>query len=369
MKKLLLILSLFASLSLEAQFVTTFAKNTSENQEDGVFYYLPRNVIRLEFTIEETDYYIGPYAEFASKLMGTTDYIKENKTEFKIQSVDIQVVNEMDPNAVYCITPDEKSKEPMPNIVLNNNGIILALGYDKIPSELIVNCNSFNYNDLSYQKQAVSFIEILDNEVELDDDDDDEEGSSTPKKITKEDKAKVALEKLSKIRGAYMDLLTGDQEVASGEALPFMVSNIKSIENEYVSLFKGKTVKNTYKKVMYYSPEKNQVNASVSIAKLSNSEGIVDVGGKGEAIKIQFESRNTLTNINTLSDDALKTSQANKVFYRMPADSDVKIIVGNQILAEKVLTISQFGTIRTMSVKNNKALFDPNTGQIISVSK
>ena len=88
MKKLFLILSLFASLSLEAQFVTTFAKNASDSQEDGVFYYLPRNVIRLEFTVDETDYYLGPYAEFATKMLGINDYVKENKTEFDIKNID-----------------------------------------------------------------------------------------------------------------------------------------------------------------------------------------------------------------------------------------------------------------------------------------
>lgn len=368
MKKLLLILSLLASLSLDAQFVTTFAKNVPDTQEDGVFYYLPRNVIRLEFTIEETDYYIGPYAEFASRLLGTTDYIKENKSEFSIQSVDIQVVSDIDPNAVYCIALDEKSKEPLPNITLNNDGILLAFGYDNVSFDEFLTRNSFNDNYLNAQKQDVSFIEILDNEVELDDDDDDEEGSAH-KKITKEDKAKTALEKISKIRESYLDLVSGVQEVSFGNTLPYMIENVKSIENEYVSLFKGKTVKSTYKKVIYYAPEENQVNASVLIAKLSNTDGIVDVGGKGEAIKIQFESRNTLANISQNGNDANKTGQLNKIFYRIPAVSDVKILVGNKVFAEKSLTISQFGMIKTMSTKNNKLLFNPNTGQIISISK
>ena len=68
-----------------------------------------------------------------------------------------------------------------------------------------------------------------------------------------------------------------------------------------------------------------------------------------------------------MNDDAKNASQTNKLFYRIPAESDVKVIVGNKILAEKQLTISQFGTVKTLSVKNSKILFNPNTGQIISV--
>ncbi len=366
MKKLLLILSLFTSLSLEAQFVTTFAKNVSDTQEDGVLYYLPRNVIRLEFIIEETDFYIGPYAEFATKLLGTTDYIKENKTEFNIQSVDIQTVTDIDPGAVYYISSDEKSKEPLPNITLNEDGIMLAIGYDRVPSEMIFNHNTFVDNNLT-NKQEVSFIEIFDNEVELDYDD-DEEGRAH-KKITKEDRAKTALDKISKIREAYLDVVSGVLEISYGNSLPYMVENLSGIENEYLSLFKGKTIKHTYKKVVYYAPEDNQINASVSIAKLSKTDGIVDVGGKGEAIKIQFESGNSLDNINPTSAENLKTAQVNKVFYRIPAVSDVKILIGNKIIAEKSMVISQFGCIKTISAKNNKVLFNPNTGQIISLER
>ena len=367
MKKLFLILSLLSTLSLEAQFVTTCAKNVPETQEDGIFYYLPRNIIRLEFLVEETDYYIGPYAEFASKLMGITDYIKENKKEYSVKSVDIQLVNEIDPDAAYFISFDEKTKEPLLNIILDDDGLILSVGYEHEPAKPRILRTSFLDNGLNINvNQENSFIEILDNEIEIEDDDDEEEGKA-PKKITKEDKAKYALEKIKRAKNAYMDLVTGDQDVSGGNALPFMVENLKSIENEYVSLFKGKVVKNTYSKVFYITPEENQANASVSIAKFSNTDGIVESGGKGDIIKIQFESKNSLANIKQLSDDTKKASLANKIFYRMPAESNVKVLVGNSVLAEKQLTISQFGIIRTMSVKNNKILFDPNTGQIISV--
>ena len=149
MKKLFLILSLIASLSLEAQFVTTFAKNVPETQEDGIFYYLPRNIIRLEFLVEETDYYIGPYAEFASKLMGITDYIKENKKEYSIKSVDIQLVNEIDPNAAYFISFDEKSKEPLLNVILDDDGLILSIGYEHEPAKPRILRTSFLDNGLN----------------------------------------------------------------------------------------------------------------------------------------------------------------------------------------------------------------------------
>lgn len=362
-------MSLFASLSVDAQFVTTFAKNVAETQEDGIIYYIPRNVIKLEFTIEETNYYIGPYAEFATKMLDITDYVKENKTEYVIKDVDIQLATESDPQAVYCISQDEKGKDPLPNVILDNDGIILALGYDSIPSRLKIMRNTLVSNDINPEIPTVSFLEILDNEVEIEDDDDDDDDKPNKKKITKEDKAKTVLEKINQIRTSYFELVAGTNEVAYGDMTAFMAESMKNAENEYLSLFKGKVTKHTYTKTVFVTPEKNQMNSSVSVAKLSSTDGFVDAAGKGDVIKLQFESINSLPNIKAMDNDTQKTSQSNKVFYRIPAKSNAKVLYGTKVLAEKQLIISQFGEIKCISAKGNKILFNPNTGQVISVLK
>lgn len=363
MKKLLLILALFASLTLDAQYVTTLAKNAL-SQNEGIFYYLPRNVIKLELTVEETNYYIGPYAEFASDLLGTTDYIKENKTEVNLKNIDIQLCSEVDPNALFFVEFDDKAKEPIPNFNIDQDGIIRAVGYDNIPEELALCKNTFDYNNMEYNESTpVSFIEILDiQEDEEDEEEDDEEeggGKKAPKKMTKEDKAKVALEYIDKIRVAQFDLVSGVQEVNFGSTMTLMVDNMKSIENEYISLFKGKVVKNTYKVCFYVTPEKSQANSSVWVGKLDN----------GETIKIQFDTKNTAASINALDNDVLNADQTNKLFYRIPSLTTAKVTLGNDTIASRVLTISQFGELRLVSTKNNKILFNPNTGQVTTVSK
>lgn len=365
MKKVFLILALLVSFGLDAQYVTNLAKNAS-SQSEGVFYYLPRNVIRIELTVEETGYFIGPYAEYASQMLGITDYIKENRTELNVKGIDIQLGSEPDPNAVFFIEFDEKSKEPIPNLIMDYDGIITAIGYDSIPSNLLITRNSYDYNDLVYKEStSASFIEILDihdDEDDEDDEDEDEEGGSKakkePKVMTKEDKANVALEKIDKIRNANFELVSGFQEVSYGNTLNYMVDNLKSLENEYISLFKGKVVKNTYKVCFYVTPEKNQANAGVWVGKLNN----------GETVKLQFDTKNVSTNLTSLNDDILNAGQSNKVFYRMPAQTNCKVMLGNETIASKPMIINQFGEMRVISTKNNKVLFNPNTGQIISMT-
>lgn len=357
MKKLVLIFCVLFSLNLDAQYVTSLAKNAATPQDGGVTYFLPRNVIEVEVTIEETCYYMGPYSEYASSLLGLTNYIRENKTELNIVGVNVDTGVEADPNAVYFIAQDEKSKDPVPNIIMNENGIIIALGFDNMAyKDLTKPCRLYANDMMAAYEEEVSFIDV----VEMPDNgEDDEEGSANKKRITKDDRANLAAEQIRKFRNAKYEIASGFQEVAYGDATRVMLERLDNMEYEYLCLFKGKTVKRTYNKVFRITPESNQSNATVTLGKLAG----------GETIKIQFDSKNTTPNVFPLGDDIKKSAQANKIFYRVPASTNVKVSSDNKILADKQLIISQFGEIQLVTIKGNKALFNPNTGELISLER
>ena len=373
MKKLVLIALVLFSFNVDAQYITTIAKNAAQPQEGGILYYLPRNVIAVEFTIEETRYAMGPYSEYASSVMGLTDYIREDKTEAKIIGIDIRTGVEVDPNAAFIIAQDEKSKEAMPNVILNEDGVIMAIGYDNIPADYNMECGELVIDNQEIVKpEKISFLDV----VEIDEDDDEgdeseEEGSSTTKKnLTKEDRAMIAAEQIRKYRNSYYELVSGFLEVAYGDATKYMAESLKSIENEYMSLFKGKSSKCVYKKVVYITPEKSQANGSVTIAKFSNTDGLLDANAKGgDAVKIQFDSKAALANLNSVDDGIINAVQTSKLISRVPVNSNVKILCNNEILADKRVIINQFGEFAIVPAKNNKVLFNPNSGQVVSIKK
>lgn len=372
MKKLALIALVLFSFSVDAQYITTIAKNAAQPQEGGVLYYLPRNVIAVEFTIEETRSVMGPYSEYASSVLGLTEYIRENKTEAKIIGVDIKTGVEADPNAVFLIAQDEKSKEAMPNVILNKDGLILAMGYDNIPSDNNVECNELVIDNHEIVKpEKISFIDIVEVEEDEEEDESEEEGSSTTKKtLTKEDRAIIAAEQIRKYRNSYYELVSGFLEVAYGDATKYMAESLKNLENEYISLFKGKSSKCIYKKVVYITPEKSQANGSVTIAKFSTTDGILDANAKdGDAVKIQFDSKASLANLNPVDDGILNAGQSNKLISRVPINTNVKLLCNNEILADKRLNINQFGEFMIVPAKSNKVLFNPNSGQVVSIAK
>lgn len=369
MKKLFLILLMSASLFSEAQYFTSSTKDASTC--DGVVYFLPRNVLKVELTVQETDYHVGPYAEYAKSVFGTDDYIKENKKKFSIQGVDIQVFSQADPEASYCVWLDEKSKDHGTlDFSMTDDGVILSFG-DNVSIEgsdigyMTVNQHiELNKTDIS----EVCFMNFIGLQHEPGENEDEE---VSPKELNKEDKAKQIVENINNIRNLYRDLVSGFQEVSYGSTLNDMATKTKLIEDEYVSLFVGKKETHIYKKVFYVTPKASDKNGMISIAKISENEGVMDVSAKsGNAIKIQFStSEPIVSNIANSGSDTEKTMFNNKLFYRIPALANAKIMCGNDVLAEYYLKISQFGETLTIPINGHGIVFNPNTGQVVRIKK
>ncbi|MCQ2318130.1 MAG: DUF4831 family protein [Bacteroidales bacterium] len=369
MKKIFLILLMSASLFSEAQYFTSSTKDASTC--DGVVYFLPRNVLKVELTVQETDYYVGPYAEYAKSVFGTDDYISENKTKYEIQGVDVQVFSQPDPDASYCVWLDEKSKEHGTlEFSMTDDGVIRSFG-DKISTEGsdISYMAANQYVELSKtDRSEVHFMNFIGAQHEPEENEDEEVSA---KELTKEDKAKQIVENINNIRNLYRDLVSGFQEVSYGNTLNDMAVKTKNIENEYVSLFVGKEEIYTHKKAFYITPEAKDKNGMVIIAKISENEGVVNASSKnGTAIKIQFETAEPIVACNTKVDtDGENPIINNKLFYRIPASSSTKIYCGNDVLAECNLKISQFGKTMTVPINGCGILFNPNTGQVVRIKK
>ena len=128
MKKLLLFLFIIvAGFKANAQYVTNYAKNVNNKETDGFYYHLPRNIIKVDFTIEKTQEVKGKYYSYAKEMLNTDNYIKENKTTYAIKKVDVSTLTEADPNMVFYISTDDKTKETPKYEFSFNNEILPRL--------------------------------------------------------------------------------------------------------------------------------------------------------------------------------------------------------------------------------------------------
>lgn len=358
MKKLLLILFVIVSLNLDAQYVTNYAKNVKQTEVDGVFYYLPRNIVRVDFVVEKNQSYKGKYSSFAKEMLNTDTYIKENKTTYSITKVNVSTLTEADPNMVFHIATDDKAKElPKYELAFNNEGIIKSFGYQSIENDTS-NTNQYMETVLDYN-QPTEFRYIP-----LEEDDTDDEEVKT--KLTDKEVALTIVEEIKKVRVAYFDLITGYQEVNYGKTINYMLDELKNLENEYLSMFVGKTTTETLTKTFYVIPEEGKT--SIVLSKFSDTEGFN--AKTGESVKINFTDNSSTSAINELTIDEIEnTTYNNKLFYRNPANVTMQVFCGDDVVLENRLKISQLGNVILVPINKMRLTFDTNTGQLLSIIK
>ena len=356
MKKLFFILFVIVSLNLDAQYITNYAKNVKQTETDGIYYYLPRNVIRLDFVVEKNQDYKGKYSIYAKEMLNTDNFIKENKTTYKITKVNVSTLTESDPNMVFHIATDDKMKDvPKYEICFDNDGIIKSFG-----------CQT-SLTDYSKEKQAndKTFNESKSADYKYipfpNEDDDDGKTRYTDKEI-----ALSIISEIKKLRVAYFDLITGYQEVNYGKTINYMIDELKALENEYLSMFVGKTNTETFTKTFYVIPKEGET--TVVLGKFSNTEGF---NAKiGENVKINFTDLSTGSIINKLSTDEIQNmTYNNKLFYRNPANVTIQVSCGDNVFYENRMKISQLGDVILLPMNKMRLVFDTNTGQVLSIIK
>ena len=116
---------------LHAQYVTIHAKSAMPGQQQGLYYALPRTVLQFDFVIEETQYYVGPYSDYAD-IVGATDIILKDSKAYRIVDVTMRSVAEADPNATFFIAMNNKKGETI-DVRLSSQGILEGVGIEPQP--------------------------------------------------------------------------------------------------------------------------------------------------------------------------------------------------------------------------------------------
>ena len=364
MKRLLLLLFVVIALNTNAQYITNFAKNVNNKETDGFYYHLPRNIVRVDFVVERTQEVKGKYSSYTKELLNTENYIKENKTIFAIKDVYVNTLTEADPNMVFFLSTvtDEKGKETINvNLELNSEGIIQSFGIKP------VKCDCDDDDRIEYRANLLSNTETASDYCYLliTEDEEDEEETSSDLKMTDKEIAQSIVDEIKKLRVAYFDLITGYQEVNYGNTINFMIDRIKELENKYLRMFLGESSSQTFTQTFYITPE--EAKNIHTISKFSDTEGFNTKAG--ESVKINFTDLSVSPYINKLSKDEIENATYNnKLFYRNSANVTMHVSLGEKELSESRLSISQFGNVSLIPINKMKLTFDPNSGQVMSIS-
>jgi len=386
MKKIIVLaimLQLMVTCTLSAQFnVLRIDNNAAPQTKDGVFYSLPRTVVKIDVKIDRMENYKGPYADFALRLLGLKNVVAENTVDYKISSISITTYPEPDPDQYYFVELGDKVTKGESGILsLSDAGIILGTLPENpdTASRIVllagqeepgVTADKDAFGELFKYSADVSVFEKVDTIIRKINIDtmtvERQYYKRTMVEKSPEQKAKEAADYISKIKENRFNLISGAQEVNyNKETLEYMDNQLKTMEKEYLKLFTGISLHKSLNFSYKYIPTPNQINTEIPIFKFLKSKGVIDLdeqGGKVVTIKIQRVG-NTNTVGNYLK-KAQKDSKLQGFSYRIPELARVSVKLDENTQEESQCLLSQLGVVTNLPANKWKVQFHKETGGI-----
>ncbi len=262
--------------------------STANQGQNGIFYSLPRAVFQIDVVVAKAMDYPGPYAAYAQQVLGLTDFINREATNYSIKGVYIHSISEADPNAVYFLNFGERSNKADRSFLLQlqANGVLKGMNEyssmneaeQKSKMELREDYFSHDFNYLADLNQVVRIDTII-RRISVD------TTNIEDVSINRTKVEKTMLERAQDAANTYMDihknrleLLSGFQEVSYPvQTIALMNSELNKMEADYLALFKGKRFVSEEKYSFYLVPEGDKSNQTYPVFKFSKERGVADL--------------------------------------------------------------------------------------------
>jgi len=384
---LVILMQFILTCSIFAQInVLRIDNDAAPQTKEGIFYALPRTVVKIDVNIDRIENYKGPYADFALRFLGLKNVVPANTVDFSISGITITTYAEPDPDQYYFVEMGEKiSKGERATILsLSDAGVIIGTipermeDLNKIPAatpqeEMQANADKDVFGELFKYSADVSVFEKVDTIIRKINIDtltvERQYYKRTMVEKSPEQKAKEAADFISKIKENRFNLISGAQEVNyNKETLEYMDTQLKTMEKEYLKLFTGVSLSKRLTFSYKYIPLPNQINTEIPIFKFLKSKGVIDLdepGGKIVTIRIQRVG-NTNTVANYLN-KAVKEIKTQGFSYRIPELANVTVKVDESTQKEKQCLVSQLGVVANLPASKWKVQFHQETGGIMGV--
>lgn len=357
-KKLIIIavVALFVSCSKRPMQVTPVESATTLNTS-GLVYSLPRTVIRVKVDAIKTVVVPGPYSRFAQKYLGIADVPSKKIEEWKIANVEINSVLESDPSALYAATPSKDSKIDFLKIC--RNGLIIPISgfgvnaINNVNIKLAELDGKVTFTDLSTSPFIAAEKNTIYSKVMKD-------SVFVRVPIQKEmiveknieEKARDAADYIFLLRKRRSDFLSVDADLnLNGEGLKIVLDEITRLEQEYLSLFIGKSFTESATHQFEFIPTEADGESTI-IFRLSATKGVLpssDLSGNPYLLKSTVETLSNTFNsfFQSLSIEKEKPIKE-VIYYRVPITAVFSVSDGKNELANRRISVCQYGKVVRM---------------------
>ena len=312
--------------------------------DGAVIYSLPMTTLHIQVEAERELFTAGPYARFAKKYLGL-DARMEDHVLYRITKVQVRPYLEADPAFTFMV---------------NLTGVKNAIAnFAQFSSQgLIVLSDSYMGKDEKFRFGSLGRTEFTDTgvssnltqeQVTLYRAEPSASGinrvavpqSQTVEKSV-ERRAEEAAALIFQLRNKRIEIITGETDATfSGAALGDAVKEITRLEEEYLSLFLGKSVFSAQNKQFDVVPVASQARQAYIAFRLSDTEGLMPASNvSGRPILLELKADVTQP-APAVTPDAGKS--AFKLFYRKPVAMHVLLSDGQELLAQSRVLIYQLG--------------------------
>ncbi len=351
-----------------------------EIKDNSIYYSLPKTVLKVNVELTRSITVPGPFNRYADKYLGITNAIKTKNEEWSISNIEILSYPVPDNKNIYYIQSNKNSIAE--NIVLSNDGLLLAINKDIVVENQEFNTNSFlvfGEESISFTEQSVkkNLIERVDTTFKTIETDTAVSRIQVLKKFvegkTQEENAEEAANFIIRLRKRRFKLLAGmNAKNTSGGALDIMIKELNKTEKEYIALFTGKTVTEKYNSSYEYSPTVNTTDGyNLELFQFSKQKGIVEKGDN-VILTVNNYGIDKINSYNVLENKDKEIE--NGIVYRTPERAEIKVSINNKTLASKKLLIAQFGSLnalpsRILKCTNKQIEFYKDYGSIKSIKE
>lgn len=325
----------------------------------GLIYTVPRTVLSIKVEATKRVVIPGPFCKFALKYLGIADAPQQRVEEWRLTGIDVISGNEPDPSTLFVVSPGENIRIDF--LKLSKSGLIIPInGIQTFSTPQ----NSLSktvdegvwFTDLSVDPfigaQKTSFFSKVQQDTGF-------VKVPVQKEIivekNLEEKAREAAEFIFSIRKRRSEFLSVDADHnLNGEGLKIAFDELYRLENEYLSLFIGKSYSANSSHFFEYLPIDSKGETSI-IFRFSTGKGVLssaDLSGNPILLKLEPEKVSDSYSQFFASISQEKDKPLNDVvYYRMPLNCNLRITDGKADIYQKRLTIYQYGPIVPMPAR------------------
>lgn len=347
-----ILIFLFTFCKAQKKSYVTKIKSANNLENNAAVYALPRTILNITIQARRTTTVPGPFCKYADKYLGIKNAPERETTEWNIAAVEIDICQEADPEYFFSVSNRRNKNLNSMLSRLASDSLILYPGqfFNKhsFPEPDTSYNNKIHFRDLSVksnfgQSNDTSYKSVFKDSVYV------RIPVIKQQQVRKseEEKAEEAANYIIKIRKRKFKLISGQYDyMPEGEALTVAVRELNKLENEYLSLFTGKSYVDNYKKTIQYIPDDSRKISKEILCRFSATDGFVnqrEVRGKPVIIEIQDMDKTIYFEKTGTSENEILAGSY--VSVRLPDLAEIKLLLGDNVLSLTKAPVFQYGSV------------------------